>query len=395
MNRIIYIVLTIWLGIINSGCYVSHALRETIPSSAAIGIQDERTVRIEAVIKKTMRRKRIPGISVAVIDGGELVWAQGFGWRDVKNRLPVDTETIFQAGSISKNIAALTVLVLSDTGGIDLNKDVNSILKSWQLPSKCQEQPVTLRHLLTHQAGTGPKAFMGFHESRKAPTLIEVLNGYSWYILGIRRPVKVIEPPESGYRYSGGGYCVVQQVLEDSEGESFDRIAHQRVLDPLMMTHSTFLLYPDKEMRRNIANGYGWFHGTLFRGRWRIYPEAAAAGLWTTPSDLARMIIAIQRAVKGNSTGPLSTEVAKEFLKPQFEPEYGMGVFLGNENGDPIFFFGGFNWGYVSKFRAGVTNGRGWVIMSNGQNTKFFDPIVEAISDAFGWDTDNSTPVNK
>ena len=395
MNRTTSIILAIWLGFTGSGCQVNRALRKSIPSSAPIGIQDERTDRIGAVIKKTMRRKGVPGVSVAVIDGGELVWAQGFGWRDIEKRLPIDTETLFQAGSISKSITALAVLVLNVAGSIDLDQDVNSIMKNWQLPSNYPNQPVTLRHLLTHQAGTVPKAFMGFHESRQAPTLMEVLNGHSWYVFGILRPVKVIEPPESRYRYSGGGYCVVQKVLEDSEGESFATIMNQNLFVPLRMTHSCFQHLPGEEIIQNTAHGYGWLHGILFRGRWRIYPESAAAGLWTTPSDLARMIVAVQRAFTGDSSGPLSPETAKEFLRPQFEPQMGMGVFLGGEEGDRTFYFGGVNWGYVSKFSASVTNGRGWVIMSNGQNMDYFDPIIEAISEVLHWDTDASTVIDK
>jgi len=383
MNHIVYTVLAVWLGIIVTGCQVKRALRATIPCSRPIGIQDERTEHVSSVIRKTMRRQGVPGVSVAVIDGGELIWARGFGWRDIENRLPVDTETLFQAASISKPITALAVLVLNAEGKIDLDQEVNSILKNWQLPSQYPKQPVTLRHLLTHQAGTVPQSFMGFQESQQTPPLIEILAGHSWCFLGIRRPVKVVEPPESGYRYSGGGYCVVQQLLEDSEGVSFDTIVKQKLFNPLMMSHSSFQQRPEEKMIKNTAHGYGWLHGTLFRGRWRIYPESAAAGLWTTPSDLARMIIAVQKASSDDSFGPLSPKAVNEFLKPQFDPWLGMGVVLEDAGGDRLFSASGVNWGYVSKFRAGVTNGRGWVIMSNGQDMDYSDPIVAAISDAF------------
>jgi CubicO group peptidase (beta-lactamase class C family) len=280
-------------------------------------------------------------------------------------------------------------------GRIDLDQDVNVLLKDWRLASDYPNQPVTLRHLLTHQAGTGPEAFMGFHETRQVPTLVEILNGHSWYVFGIRRPVKVVEPPESGYRYSGGGYCVVQKALEDSQGESFAGVMRRNLLGPLRMAHSCFRQVPDEERIQNTAHGYGWLNGIVFRGRWRIYPESAAAGLWTTPSDLARMIVAVQRAFAGDSTGPLSPEAAREFLRPQFEPQMGMGVFLGGDEGDRCFFHGGANWGYVSKFSGGVTNGRGWVIMSNGKSTDYFDRILEVISEEFHWETDAPAVTDK
>ena len=395
MNRAASNVLVILLSVTVSGCAVSHALKESIPSSAPTGIRDERTERIGAVVKETMRREKIPGVSVAVIDRGELVWAQGFGWRDIEKRLPVDTETRFQAASISKPITALAVLVLNAAGSIDLDKEVNVLLKDWQLPSRHPNCPVTLRHLLTHQAGTVPAGFMGFSESGRVPTLVEVLNGNSWNIFSIRRPVRVVRRPGSGFRYSGGGYCVVQKALEDSQGESFPAIMSRNLLVPLMMTRSSFRQPPGEEEVQNSAHGYGWLNGILFPGRWRIYPEAAAAGLWTTPSDLARIIVAVQRAYTGDSTGTVSPEIAREFLKPQFQSWMGMGVFLGGGEGDRNFSHGGTNWGYVSRFGANVTNGRGWVIMSNGMDDDCFGPILEVIHEIFPWDTGASEVMDK
>ncbi len=164
------------LAVLSSGCQVRQALKQPIPASAAVGAQDERTQRIGEVIRDAMRKEGIPGVSVAVIDGGQIAWAQGFGWRDVGKRLPVDTDTQFQVASISKPVTALAVLKLQEAGQLDLDRDVNGYFKDWHLDSKWPDKPVTLRLLLCHRAGMVPHGFLGYGESKAPLTLQDVLN---------------------------------------------------------------------------------------------------------------------------------------------------------------------------------------------------------------------------
>jgi CubicO group peptidase (beta-lactamase class C family) len=326
-----------------------------------------------------MRRQGIPGISLAVIEHREVLWAQGFGWRDVQRRLAVDTNTRFQAGSISKPVTALAVLGLSAAGKVDLDADVNRYLKGWRLDSNFPANPVTLRELLCHRAGTVPHGFAGFGESKPAPSLLDVLSRH-YFLNG---PVKVKDAPGSRFRYSGGGYCVVQKTVEDVTGESFDLAMSRVLLQPLGMTRSHFHQPPSPNETENTARGYGWIKSLVYRGRWGVFPQKAAAGLWTTPADLARLIIAVQKANAGENAGPISTPVARQFLKAQFDPMMGLGVFLDQKDDYHGFFHGGFNPGYFSRFGAGVSNGRAWVIMSNGQRDRF-DPILKAVFQEFG-----------
>ncbi|MBM4028676.1 MAG: beta-lactamase family protein [Planctomycetes bacterium] len=206
---------------LGAGCQVSRALKQSIPASAAVGTQDERTQRISAVIRDTMRKEHIPGVAVAVIDGGAIVWAQGFGWRDVGKRLPVDTDTQFQVASISK--------------------------------------PVTLRMLLCHRAGMVPHGFLGYSGSKAPPTLLEVLGRRNaladWLTGNYLGSVKVKYPPDTEFRYSGGGYCVVQKVVEDVTGEPFDTVMSKTLLEPLQMSRSHFHQPPPEQETENTARG--------------------------------------------------------------------------------------------------------------------------------------------
>lgn len=333
-----------------------------------------------------MRKENIPGISVAVVDHGKIVWAQGFGWRDVGRKLPVDTDTQFQAGSISKPVTALGVLFLEASGKVDLDTNVNTYLKGWQLNDPFTNNPVTLRELLCHRAGMVPHGFAGYNERRTPPSLVDILNRNNfltgWLTANYFGPIKVSKPPGSAYRYSGGGYCVVQKAVEDVTGESFETAMSELVLQPLEMSRSNFQQPPQDT--NNIACGYGWIKTISGGGRWRVFPEKAMGGLWATPQDLARFIIAVQEANSGKTSSAITPAIAQEFLKPQFDAWQGIGIRLDGTGENRGFYHAGENSGYFARLGAGVSNGRGWVILSNAQKNKF-DPILRSISKEFGW----------
>lgn len=364
-----------------AGCQTSRALKEPIPASPAIGIKDERTERIGRVIQETMRQEKIPGLSIAVVEHGTIVWAQGFGWRDVQRRLPVDTNTQFQAGSISKPLTALGVLILNASGKVDLDTNVNVYLRDWQLSNKFTNDPVTLRELLCHRAGVVPVQYIGYGEDERIPSLLEVLSQRHFSMLN-NGPVKVVDPPGSVYRYSGGGYCVVQKVVEDVTHEPFEEAMSKLVLNSMGMSRSNFQQPPQDT--NNIACGYGSLVALLGGGRWFVYPQKAAGGLWSTPQDLARFIICVQAAQSGRTAGPVSPAIAREFLKPHFDPWQGAGVRLDGSGEDRGFFHAGKSVGYCAHFGATVSRDRGWVIMTNSRKDNF-TPILNAIIQELGW----------
>ncbi len=385
------------LTILSSGCQVSRALKQPIPVSAAVGIQDERTQRIGQAVCETMRNENIAGVSVAVVDHGVLVWAQGFGYRDVARRLPVDTDTQFQAGSISKPVTALGVLLLKESGQLGLDTDVNAYFKDWRLKSKWPDKPVTLRLLLCHRAGMVPHGCLGYEEDREPPSLLEVLNSRhdiaGWLTNNYFGTIKVARPPGSGFDYSTGGYCVVQKVVEDVTGRPFETVMDELLLQPLGMSRSHFI-QPPPPMETNIAHGYCRWKGILYHGRWDVFPQKAGTGLWSTPKDLAKLIMAVQKAQAGERRRPVSPAIAEEFLTPQFDAYMGMGVFLDGEGSSRGFFHTGETLGYFAGFGAGVNLDRAWVIMTNGKKD-CLGPIARTIAQEFRWFSPNEEIANK
>jgi CubicO group peptidase (beta-lactamase class C family) len=205
--------------------------------------------------------------------------------------------------------------------------------------------------------------------------LVEILHS---------REIRVVDPPGSIYRYSNGGYCVVQKVLEDVSGEPFETLAEELILTPVGMNRSHFQQHP--ENTDDIARGYSLAKTLWGGGRWRVFPQAQG-GLWTTPLDLARLILAVQKAASGASTGAISPPVVRETLTAPFDGWQGLGVRLDGEGDNRGFYHGGTTFGYHAEFGAGVSNGRGWVIMSNSGKREAFRPILEAISREFGWNS--------
>ena len=368
-----------------AGCHTGRTSKAIIPVSEAVGLHDERAERIKEAVCETLRKEGIPGCSIAVVDHGEIVWAQGFGWRDIARHLPVETDTQFQVGSISKPVTALGVLQLEASGQVDLDRDVNLYLKGWRLDSK-YTNAVTLRQLLCHRAGMVPHGFLGYREPVKVRSSLEVLkrrepvvSGLTGHYLGT---IRVLKPPGSAYNYSGGGYCVVQKAVEDVTGQSFEAAMDQLVLQPAGMRRSTFAQPPQDT--NNIARGYGWMINVLGGGRWRVFPEKAPAGLWTTPLDLARLVVAVQKAAAGTATAGISPATAREYLKPQFDDWQGVGIRLDGSGENRGFYHGGENPGYCAFLGAGVSNGRALVIMTNA-NKHRSDPIVKAVLREFRW----------
>jgi CubicO group peptidase (beta-lactamase class C family) len=383
--RIVSVIAAV-LAAMCAGCQTSRALKETIPASKPVGLHDARTERIGEAIRQTMRKEGIPGCSVAVIDHGEVVWAQGFGWRDVARRLPVETDTQFQAGSISKAVTALGVLQLESSGKVCLDSDVNLYLKEWRLESRFTNT-ITLRQLLCHRAGMVPHGFLGCGEHARVLSSLQVLERrkrvlscLTGHYLGT---IKVAKPPGSGYSYSGGGYCVVQRAVEDVTGQPFEAAMDKLVLQPMAMSRSTFQQPPHDT--DNIAYGYGWMINILGGGRWRVFPEKAPAGLWTTPRDLARFAVAVQKSASGQATLGISPAIAHDYLETPFDGEQGIGIRLGqSDDGYRIFYHYGENPGYCAALVAGVSIGRGFVIMTNA-NKHRLAPVMKAIAHEFAW----------
>jgi CubicO group peptidase (beta-lactamase class C family) len=234
---------------------------------------------------------KVPGVSIAIVENRKIKWAKGYGYANTETGTKVNASTLFQAGSISKPLAALSALKLFENDSLDLNKDVNYYLKNWQIPENkfTETEKVTLEKLLTHTAGMTVHGFPGYQQTDKFPEIIDVLNGN-----GNTGKIVVDTIPGSIWRYSGGGYTVMEKVVEDVSGLSLDDYMSKNILLPIGMKNSTYQQPIAKEFQNNISAAYDG-NGELIKGLWNNYPEQAAAGLWTTPSDLAMYCMEIQQ----------------------------------------------------------------------------------------------------
>ena len=321
----------------------------------------------------------VPGVSVAVLLDGELAWARGYGFADLESERPVNPRTLFQAASISKPVAALAALQLVQEGRVALDADVNRYLTTWRVPANAftTEAPVTLRGLLTHRAGLSVSGFPGYGPAEAVPDTAGVLDGQ-----GNTGPVRVVLPPGERWQYSGGGYTVMQQLVADVRGAPFPEVMRRRVLDPVGMVRSTYEQPIPPDRQDDIATGYRRA-GTPVPGGWHTYPEQAAAGLWTTPSELALYAREVQRAWRGDSTQVLDGVLAREMLTPD-QDDWGLGPGI-SEDGER-FRHGGSNQGFRSTFAAAIAGDDGVFVMTNSDaGSLLANEIAMTVADAYGW----------
>jgi CubicO group peptidase (beta-lactamase class C family) len=330
-----------------------------------------------------MKHYHVPGVSIALIDGAVLAAAQGYGVEQAGAEAPVTLQTRFQAASISKPVTALAVLDLVQNGTLNLDADVNGYLRSWQVPENentCQRK-VTLRSLLSHTAGLTVSGFPGYAADEVVPSLRQILDGEPPANTG---PMRVEHVPGSQWQYSGGGYTVVQQLLEDVTGQPFPTWMRSRVLDLLQMEHSTFEQpLPVQDARDAATAHYG--DGRPIDGRWHTYPEMAAAGLWSTPSDLARYVIELLHAYAGQSKRLLSIEMTRAMLMPVLN-NHGLGPRV-EKFGDTLqFSHAGGNAGFRCFMVGYCSLGQGAVVMTNGDSGDvLMMEIIRGVARAFGW----------
>jgi CubicO group peptidase (beta-lactamase class C family) len=337
-------------------------------------------------ITAAMDKHDVPGASLAVIDGYSVVFAEGFGRRSASADEQVTTDTLFQAASISKPVAASATLTLVENGKFDLEGKANYLLKSWQLPDGnwTGEHPVRLKHLLSHTAGLTVHGFEGYAVLVRRPTLVEILDGKA---PANSPPIRPTLKPGYAFRYSGGGYCVLQQVLDDATGVPFPRLMREQVLDPLRMAHSTYE-QPLPEMLRDSAAIGHRAKKSVIVGGWHVHPEMAAAGLWTTPGDLALWAIDLAKSHAGKGGTLLSQSMAQRMLTVE-KGTYGLGLAVKGKERSLSFSHGGANVGYRCLLVAYPATGQGLVIMTNSDTgSAMFNDLVKLVGELYAWPKD-------
>jgi CubicO group peptidase (beta-lactamase class C family) len=332
-------------------------------------------------LEDRMRELKVPGVSIAVIHEGKLQWARGFGSTTIGGP-PVQTHTLFQAGSISKLVAAVAALALVQEGRLALDADVNLALKSWKVPenSYTSASKVTLRRLLNHSAGVTVHGFPGYENGGSIPSLIEILNGVPPTNTS---PIVVDIRPGDRFRYSGGGYTIMQQMLIDVTGKPFAELLDETVLKPLGMTSSTFVQPVPASSAHAVATPYR-ADGAAVPGGPHIYPELAAAGLWTTPTDLARFALALLDAWAGREGSLLSPSMTTEMMTPGLG-SYGLGPVVRGRAPHRSFLHDGVNDGFVNSMVA-FEGGEGAIVMTNGMGGRLLTyEILCSIATEYDW----------
>jgi CubicO group peptidase (beta-lactamase class C family) len=338
-------------------------------------------------LAQLMEKARVPGVSIAVIKDFQIHWAKGYGQADVSAGTPVTTETLFQAASISKPVAAMGVLRLVQEGKMSLDADINRYLKSWKLEAGqyTRDRPVTLRSLLSHTSGLGDGfGFPGYHPKDPLPTVVQILNGEKPSNTG---RVLMERPPLTAVKYSGGGVTIVQLALTDTTGRAFPELLKSLVLDPIGMSNSGYDQPLTPERDRAGARAHSG-RGTAMDAKWHIYPELEAAGLWTTPTDLARFAIEVQKALDGTSTRVLSKTTATEMVTPVGVGGFAIGFELRKTGEGWYFAHGGSNWGFQCDLTAHRLKGYGVAIMTNADSGGVvLNELRNRVAAAYDWDS--------
>ncbi|HWS99772.1 MAG TPA: serine hydrolase [Pyrinomonadaceae bacterium] len=333
----------------------------------------------------------VPGVSLAVINDYKIEWARGYGVLGEGSREAVTPETLFQAGSVSKPVTAMAVLRLVQQGKLSLDEDVNKKLVSWKVPENefTRKEKVTVRRLLSHTAGLNPTSSGDYPVGSEVPTLLQVLEGRK---PANTEPVRAVSVPGGGTSYSGSNYFVLQQLLIDVTGKPFPRLMEELVFRPLGMNDSTFEQPLPKSLQERAAAGKQG--ATPVEGKWHVKPEMAAAGLWTTPSDLARFAIEIQKSGRGRSNKVLSREMTNLMLSAppasataeDGGPGGGMGLGMEfkSEGGLLRFSHGGYTTGYRCQMTA-YEDGRGVVVMTNGSSQALLREVIWGVAREYDW----------
>ena len=231
-------------------------------------------------------------------------------------------------------------------------------------------------------AGIGVPGFIGYELGAPLPTLTEILNGTP---PANSPPVTVIAVPGSAYHYSGGGYEITEALMQDVAGKPFTELMQDLVLGPAEMTASSFAepIAPDLEPRA-VSGHYG--DGAELPGRWRVVPEHAAAGLWSTPTDIAKLLIQIGRAWRGESHLFLAPDTVREMLNPQNGGPYGLGAAVSGDGGDLVLMKRGQNVGYQGYLILYPAAGQGLVVMTNSDNgSTLAAALISRAAKAYGW----------
>ena len=335
---------------------------------------------------------KVPGLSFALIDNGKVAWSNGYGNLSSSSDKPVTRNTVFQAASLAKPVTAFAVMRIHDKGKIDINKPINVYLKSYQLAGAQPgaEKLISFENLLNHSSGLSAGGYMGYAQGDAIPTDVQTLLGQ---VPANTKPVTVELAAGKQVMYSGAGYTVAEVALQDEFGKPFEQLMDTWVLQPLNMQHSSFDMAYPQQADVEIALGHD-STGAVIEGGWRVHPEQAAAGLWSTAENLANFAVELTKGYHGKSE-IISQRSARQMLAP-VKPGENLSAYFGGQpamtfvtdgEGERFLFkHSGGNSGYRSFMIMYPETGDGAVFLTNSDAgfSVGFD-MIRAASSVYNW----------
>jgi len=344
------------------------------------GLKPEKTA-----LSDRMRFYKVPGVSIAALDGNKIEWVRAYGERDAQTRQAMTPDTLLQGGAFSQMMTAAAALGLAEKGILDLDADIGSLLKTWRLPPPASESKtkITARGLLTHSSGFSTQVFEGYAQDEPLPSLAQILdgdkpakNGPVW--------ISTRATSTSRTRYSESGYVIFEQILRDLTGKPFATFMNESLMDRLGLKNTTFALPLPEVFKARAAAGH-LREGQAVKGLWNNYPEAAAKGLWTTPADFAAFLAELLQAAAGVEGKVLSSETTRLMLSPQIEG-HSFGFLVDGRGSDIHYSLRGKTRGFSCSMVVYPVRGQGVVIMTNSENgTLLIQEILGALSEAYSW----------
>jgi len=322
-------------------------------------------------ITERLQFYNIPSVSIAVVDHGRLAWARAYGWADRATHRRATSQTLYQAASLSKTANAVLVLHLVRQGRLSLDTDIRHYLRTWIFPDNdsSKGKKVTLRDLLSHTAGIGVPGFKGYDKGKPVPTLGQILDGR---FPANNEAVRPVVPPGKMVQYSGGGIVIIQKILQDQMKEDYAALIEQQLLVPLQLLHSTYAMPLPALLAQHAASGYDKDEKEI-AGKYKIYPELAPAGLWTTPLDFAHLLMTVQRQYsrEGMTTPVLDNSALGGFIYHMGDADY--------------FAHTGHNAGFNAVYYYDMAKGNGVVIIVNSDNNAILPEILKSVADVYNW----------
>lgn len=320
---------------------------------------------LNKTVPDLLKKNNASGLSVGLIEKGQVVFTGGYGLADIDSKRPMQGDTIINVASVSKPITVWGAIRLAENYKINLDAPVETFLHRWKFPpTRFDKNGVTLRRLLNHTAGISLMSVPWFPDNSKIPTLEQVLKGEA----GENKPVIIEKEPGKIWSYSGGGYTIIELLIEEVSRKSFDEYMQKEIFRPLKMKDTNYLTAKDLS---RLAVGYDENGKPVPHYR---YVGESAAGLNTTVKDFAKLLQAYvkdsgRKIINSANFKQIYESTVKVELDGVKDEKYGLGhgVYQ-TKSGDTILYHSGGNPGVRAYFLISLKSGNGMVLVSNSDN---------------------------